>query len=611
MPYELCFVHGFRYFCIFVCKDSLSVEINQELMVRRACIYLLLLLVISIATSCRDDGRAEGLLRTVDSLMEERPDSSLALLSRDSAVFARSGKAVRMAYTLSKTEAEDKCYIPHRSDSAILPVAEYFAEHGTPLQQVRSQYILGRVYCDLRLYGHALTAFDNALAVKPDGDSAICRYKARAATWAGFVYEEKDLHNDALRYNKLSYKYAKKADVPSVEVYSLRNVGRSYSYLKKNDVAISYYKRASERARTLNDRYLYNMVMEELAAIYIEERRLDDACKALSTPFLGGADMDIAAHYFTWADYYKSTGKLDTAIAYNKLGMVYGSDGVNKSASLELAKLNKNIGQRDEALKYYEMYFSYADSLKDESVAENADLLAHVGRMLEVERENTALAGAKMRMTLLLSAIIIIVMAATFMLLRYYANVRKRLREQQERVKAYLREQQEREMRSIKHNEERIAQLQAELLSSKAELTELQRSLKCNEAEMLTKRNEQMRVEEKQHKLLESDFADSDVYKLFHDPTSCPSMADYHRLVDALNKAYDGFTLRLKEFYPGISDTEMWFCCMTKAGLSSKATCNISAYSFSALSMAKSRLYAKMFNKKGSARELDNFVKSF
>lgn len=416
MPYELCFVHGFRYFCIFVYKYSLSVEINQEFMVRRACIYLLLLLVISIATSCRDDGRAEGLLRTVDSLMEERPDSSLALLSRDSAVFARSGKAVRMAYTLSKTEAEDKCYILHCSDSAILPVAEYFAEHGTPLQHVRSQYILGRVYCDLRLYGHALTAFDNALAVKPDGDSAICRYKARAATWAGFVYEEKDLHNDALRYNKLSYKYAKKADVPTVEVYSLRDIGRSYSYLKKNDVAISYYKRASERARTLNDRYLYNMVMEELAAIYIEERRLDDACKALSTPFLGGADMDIAAHYFTWADYYKSIGRFDSAIVYNKRGMTYGAEGVNKSVSLELAILNKKIGRRDEALKYYELYFLYADSLRDESITENAGLLAHIERMLGVERENVALADAKMRLTVLLSVIIFVVIAATFII---------------------------------------------------------------------------------------------------------------------------------------------------------------------------------------------------
>ena len=249
--------------------------------------------------------------------------------------------------------------------------------------------------------------------------------------------------------------------------------------------------------------------------------------------------------------------------------------------------------------------------MRDESITENAGLLAHIEQMLGVERENVALADAKMRLTVLLSVIIFVVIAATFIIVRYYLNVRKRLCEQQERVKAYLREQRGREMRSIKHNEERIAQLQAELLSSKAELTELQRSLKRNEAEMLVRRNEQMRVEEERRELLKADFTETEVYKLFHNPTASPSQADYHRLVDALNKAYDGFTLRLKDFYPGISDTEMWFCCMTKSGLSSKETCNISVYSFSALSMAKSRLYAKMFNKKGSARELDNFVRSF
>lgn len=156
--------------------------------------------------------------------------------------------------------------------------------------------------------------------------------------------------------------------------------------------------------------------MEELAAIYIEERRLDDACKALSTPFLGGADMDIAAHYFTWADYYKSIGRFDSAIVYNKRGMTYGDEGVNKSVSLELAILNKKIGRRDEALKYYELYFLYADSLRDESITENAGLLAHIERMLGVERENVALADAKMRLTVLLSVIIFVVIAATFII---------------------------------------------------------------------------------------------------------------------------------------------------------------------------------------------------
>ena len=388
----------------------------------------------------------------------------------------------------------------------------------------------------------------------------------------------------------MSYEYAKKANVPSVEVYSLRDIGRSYSNLKNNDIAIPYYKRAAEKAKALNDRYLYNMVMEELAAIYIEEGRLVDARDALSTSFHGKVDMDMAAHYFIWADYYKVIGELDSAITYNKHGMVFGDDFERKSTSLELARLNKNSGRRGEALKYYEMYFSYEDSLRDERDTENADFFAHIEQMLGVERENAALSDAKMRLTALLSIVIIVVMAATFVIVRYYLNIRKRMREQQERVKTYLRRQHEREMTGVKRNEERIAQLQAELLSSKAELTELQRSLKRNEAEMLARRNEQMRVEEERRELLKADFTETEVYKLFHNLTAHPSQADYHRLVDALNRTYDGFTLRLKDFYPGISDTEMWFCCMTKAGLSSKATCNISAYSFSALSMG-SRAY--------------------
>ena len=75
--------------------------------------------------------------------------------------------------------------------------------------------------------------------------------------------------------------------------------------------------------------------------------------------------------------------------------------------------------------------------------------------------------------------------------------------------------------------------------------------------------------------------------------------------------AYDGFTFRLKELYPGISDAEMWICCMVKAGLTAKEICNISAYSFSSLSMAKSRLYAKMLNRKGSAKAFDAFIAEF
>ncbi len=132
-----------------------------------------------------------------------------------------------------------------------------------------------------------------------------------------------------------------------------------------------------------------------------------------------------------------------------------------------------------------------------------------------------------------------------------------------------------------------------------------------NEAEMQAKHNERILFEEKHRELLIADLTETSVYKLYHTTTAIPTSSDYHKLVAALNKAYNNFTQRLKEFYPPISDNEIWICCMIKAELTPKAICNISSYTLSSLSMAKSRLYKKMFNKKGSAKDLDIFIREF
>jgi len=258
------------------------------------------LLLCTTFFSCRDGGRTESILRTADSLMEGHPDSALSILRRDSLEICRSGKDYRLWYALSRTEADDKCYILHVSDSTMRAAANYYDSHGSALQRVRADYLLGRVYCDMHLYGHALASFNKAIAVDAENDSVINRYKARSATWAGYVYEAKGLHKDALRYNKLAYGYAKQAGAQVTEVYSLRDIGRSYSYLKQNNTAIPYYRHAAKKAKAIGDANLYNMVMEELAGIYIEEGQLDDAYSALNTPFLATTDKDISSHYYVW-----------------------------------------------------------------------------------------------------------------------------------------------------------------------------------------------------------------------------------------------------------------------------------------------------------------------
>ena len=569
------------------------------------------LLLCTTFFSCRDGGRAEGILRTVDSLMEEHPDSALAILKRDSLEICRSGKDFRLWYALSRTEADDKCYILHVSDSAIRIAAGCYDSYGSALQRVRADYLLGRVYCDMHLYGHALTSFNKAIAVDAENDSVINRYKARAATWAGYVYEVEGLHKDALRYNKLAYGYAKKAGAQVTEIYSLRDIGRSYRDLKRNDIAIPYYQQAAKKAKIIDDANLYNMVMEELAGIYIEEGRLDEAYAALNTKFLATTDKDIASHYYIWAMYFEKIGQLDSAVAYDKRGMKYSEISIKRDVSLDLARLLTKQGKRDEAMEYYEKYSVYSDSVEASELKETSDMLSQVEKSIDVERKNAALASSQLRLAAVMSILVVVVVIASVALLGMYLKRKRKQREQLERVRRYRLERSMKEKQRAQQNKERIALLENELTASNQTLSELRQELIRNEAEMLKYKDALTAFEQKHGELLVADLADTDVYKLYHDPIAKPTSADYHMLVEALNKAYGDFTLRLKEFYPDIRSNEMWICCMVKAGLTSKEICNISSYSYSSIGMAKVRLYGKMLGKKGSSRDFDVFIRDF
>ena len=570
-----------------------------------------LLLLCATLFSCRDGGWAEDILRTADSLMEEYPDSALAILKRDSLEICRSGKDFRLWYALSRTEADDKCYILHVSDSAIRIAAGCYDSYGSALQRVRADYLLGRVYCDMHLYGHALTSFNKAIAVDAENDSVINRYKARAATWAGYVYEVEGLHKDALRYNKLAYGYAKKAGAQVTEIYSLRDIGRSYRDLNRNDIAIPYYQQAAKKAKTIDDANLYNMVMEELAGIYIEEGRLDEAYAALNTKFLATTDKDIASHYYIWAMYFEKIGQLDSAVAYDKRGMIYSEISVKRDVSLDLARLLTKQGKRDEAMEYYEKYSVYSDSVEASELKETSDMLSQVEKSIDVERKNAALASSQLRLAAVMSILVVVVVIVSVALLGMYLKRKRKQREQLERVRRYRLERSMKEKQRAQQNKERIALLENELTASNQTLSELRQELIRNEAEMLKYKDALIAFEQKHGELLVADLADTDVYKLYHDPIAKPTSADYHMLVEALNKAYGDFTLRLKEFYPDIRSNEMWICCMVKAGLTSKEICNISSYSYSSIGMAKVRLYGKMLGKKGSSRDFDTFIRDF
>ena len=562
-------------------------------------------------SSCHRNRLAQDVLSRADGLMEQHADSAMSLLRLDSVVFLRATQQQRMAYILSKTEAEDKLYITHCSDSAMQLAVKYFDRHGTALQRTRAWYLLGRIYCDMLLYGNALTAFDAALAVQPDDDSTVCRYKARACSWAGYVYEEKNLHKDALRYNKMAYAYARKADVPTVLVYSLRDIGRSYCYLNEFKIGIQYYRKSAITAKSINAKDLYEMVMYELAGVYTDAGMSEEAHDALCLSFSPVVYEALASYYFIWADYYRLKGMPDSAIVYNKKGMTYGLKRKNKKAALDVARLYAKTGNKDEAIRYYETYSAYVDSVDNDETVQYGNILSRMEQMFDVERQNVALVDTKLRLTVFLYIVILVVFVAAVLTVRYLNKRKAAYRKRQESIDQYWCRLRNKDLQTIQANEKRIAELEKELSSSTETLTEIRKKLIETEVDMLGKQNEQILSEQRHKDVLVDELEASEIYKRFHTPGVRHDSSDYLQLKDALNTAYNRFTHRLEELYPDIRYEELYICCLVKIKLASKEICSIMDYKANKVGMTKTRLYQKIFKVKGSVADFDNFIRNF
>lgn len=112
-------------------------------------IYRLVAAVLAAITivSCNDARRSETfrVLEDVDSYIEARPDSALAVLEGINKSELTS-KELEAKYALLLSQALDKNYIDLQSDSIIAPAVRYYENHGTPDERLLTHYYRGVIY---------------------------------------------------------------------------------------------------------------------------------------------------------------------------------------------------------------------------------------------------------------------------------------------------------------------------------------------------------------------------------------------------------------------------------------------------------------------------------
>ena len=131
---------------------------------RAAIIMTAILLAM---TCCGRHRAAWSEMDLADSLMETAPDSALCILdSIDPGSLG--GREEKARYALLMSMALDKNYIDTTDFKVLQPAIDYYPEHGTPDERLRTYYYQGRIYTNIADYESAMQLFMKAIDLRED-----------------------------------------------------------------------------------------------------------------------------------------------------------------------------------------------------------------------------------------------------------------------------------------------------------------------------------------------------------------------------------------------------------------------------------------------------------
>jgi hypothetical protein len=476
---------------------------------------------------------------------------------------------------------------------------------------MKAYYFLGRVYSDMQLTGEAINYFKKALNIECEDNATTYSVRARANNQIGQTYMYQKMYKEALPYFYKTYHYAVLAKNNSIIVYALRDIGRSYQAQGQTKKGIVYFEYAALTAKKTRQKYLYKVVVGELAHSYMENRDYTKAKKML-TQSAGLKDIqDLGPYYLDMGDYFYAINQLDSAIYYYKKNLIKSDIYGQQSSSFLLNKIYVKQNDYRQANRYLYKCLISTDSIKTLNLFSNKNLIQSLNKKLQIEKENSRLQKSEMKQQLIIVIIVAILILVLIAGYYYVRNKKKNYEEQQERLRKILAAQKYDSKQIIEANNRRISDLERLLSSSKLYSDEIHNKLMRLERDLLVLKNSSTKVELEQQDLLENKFKQSVVYERFHTPLFEPSIDDFCELGIIIDKTYNNFTSRLRGLYPNIKQQELNLCYLIKLQLQPSEITNLLKCKSSQISMIRKRLYKKFFGEDVKPKVFDDFIHIF
>ena len=596
-------------------------------------IVFLLILIPIIWISCDGMGHQTIDFRKIENLMPQHPDSALILLEQieNKENLSRKDKA---HYSLLLTEAEDKTYVTHTTDSLISIAADYYEKTDDLGRKAKAWYYKGRINQDL---GHPLKAQEYYLKALRDEekieDHALL---GRIHNHIGMLYAYQKVYEKALPFQKKAVENFHLINDSTGQVFALRDLGRTFLMLGLQDSSII----CNQKAIALMRKRIIPSVYTELAGLYIDRQRMEEAHGLLRTSLQNVAKPQAKYPvYLVLGELYKKSGQIDSARFYLQACINSAPLPETRAGGLfHLKEIALEKGQWEQAALLSKQYELLKDSIEQGKNAESIRNVQTFYSYNEIEQDlwEARLYASKQKSfySLLITACLFLLTVALLRFIHYRRerkNLLQRLKANEEQIqrneqtlknisdvkdslqneiqiyKTTERQLSKEKDEQLKRTNEEIRQkiMQLEKLShTKDELEKNLLTLRSENSNL--KKREQAREEERK-KIEESERLQNErLYDKFRSPAGWePTDTDWHKLFISVDKLYPKMVTTLQKS-TSLNESERKICYLSKIGVKPGAIeillgkGNVSVY--------RKRLYEKLTKKEGAAKDFDKYI---
>ena len=563
--------------------------------------------------------------------LDTNPDSARFYLASISSNIPEEPEETRMYHALLTLRAEDKLYVRQTSDSLIKSIVTYYNKQGDTAKRLEAYYMLGRIYRDLDEPLEALKAFQEA---------ADLGKKAQQYDLLGRVYEQKmyvfsyqNLLAEASEMANKSYDYyCMQKDTIGI-TYALRNKARLYSKINQKDSMEICYQKAVRIAFNAKDTLTAYSILRELAAILADLHRYDDSEKALAyIPEKSKKENAITLYNIARIHLYRQQEDSARYYLLKALQAKYNKNiYLQKSIYQQLSSLSEKQGEVAQALRYERTCAMFKDSIAAITQTEAIYKIHALYNYQKIKQEKDRLLLQNEHQQKLLYLSLLILLGISILIswgIRRFKQYKQNVAQQKKEL-ANLRVELEREKETeqkqeheLQKNQTKIEELELLIETARKERDEktetcqqLQRQISQLE---ISNRHIRLNMDEKalarqEKELRKQEMRQSAIYLWFHEeshwehiPEAAPQWEELRNLI---KDCFPQFIVRLHTLYPKISEMELRTCFLLKLEIPLKAFPKImNKASASAISNLRIRLYKKLFNKEGTASELDKFI---